>query len=269
VIHVLKADGKSEDFSEQKLLDSIKRAGITENMQPLVVDHVKNNLYENIPSSEIYRHIEEFFGKSNDTPSKSKYSLKRALMELGPTGYPFETYISEVLKAKGYSTQVDQTLSGKCVNHEVDIIAIKENEKIMVECKFHNRPGIRSDLHVSLYTKARFDDLREKHGFTKAMLATNTKITSDGLSYAQCENLDVLSWSFPEDESLRNIIEKYKLYPITQLSSISFSQKQEFLQKAIVLISQICNNSDLINQITIPNEKRDEILSEARNISGL
>ena len=29
-------------------------------------------------------------------------NLKQAIMDLGPTGYPFEDYVSEILKAKGY-----------------------------------------------------------------------------------------------------------------------------------------------------------------------
>ena len=266
---VLKEDGKLEDFNEQKLIDSIKRAEIPASMQNLVIDHVKSKLYDNIPTSEIYKHIEEFFTEKNDTSSKSKYSLKRSIMDLGPTGFPFEVYVSEILKAKGYSVEVDQSLMGNCVNHEVDIVAKKENEKIMVECKFHNKPGIRTDLHVSLYTKARFDDLRERHGFTKAMLVTNTKVTTDGLSYAECVGLEILSWSYPENDSLRSLIEKYKLFPITQLSSLTFAQKQDLLEKDVVLINQICKNNEAINQVSIPIDKRGDILIEANGVCNL
>ncbi len=266
---VIKADGTIEEFSDEKLLLSIRRAGVPSKLHSLVLNHVKEKLYDNIPTYEIYKHIEEFLEKNDEPYVKAKYSLKSAIMELGPTGFPFEVYVSEILKAQGFQAEVGTFLVGKCVNHEVDIIAKSKEEKIFVECKFHNRPGIKSEVHVSLYTKARFDDLAQKHGFSKAMLVTNTKMTSDALSYALCENIEVMSWTYPEEASLRELIEKYKLYPITQLSFLSFSQKQELLVKDVVLIKQICTNPTLLNHISLPPNKRDEILEEARAVCNL
>lgn len=269
MVNVLKSDRSLEPFSEEKLLSSIRRAGIPDSLDNQILDHVKSKLYDNIPTSEIYSHIQEYFGTSNDYTSESKYSLKKALIELGPTGFPFEKYIAEILKAEGYTTQVGQVLLGKCVNHEVDVIATKDEEKLMIECKFHNKLGIKSDLHVSLYTKARFDDLKEKHGFTKAMLVTNTKITLDALAYADCEGLRVLSWGLPEGKSLQNLIEKYQLYPITQLSFLTLVEKQELLTKDVVLISQLCKNPDVLDEITIPKDKRDEVMRQALAVCRL
>ncbi len=266
---VLKADGTEEEFSEEKLIASIKRAGIPLTLQNQVLDHVKKRIYDNVPTSEIYQHIEEFLGKAEEPFARSRYSLKRAIMELGPTGFPFEVYVSEILKAAGFQTEVDLHLIGRCVSHEVDVVAKNGSEKIMVECKFHNKPGTKSEVHVSLYTKARFDDLAQKHNFSHALLVTNTKITSDALSYAQCENVQVMSWSYPEGESLRDLVEKYKLFPITQLSLLSLSQKQELFAKDIVLIKQLCSNPTLLDQISIPGNKKDEIVKEATSVCNL
>lgn len=266
---VIKADGTTEQFSEEKLLSSIQRANIPSSLQTQVLDHVKKRIYNNIPTYEIYKHIEEFLEKNDEPYIKAKYSLKSAIMELGPTGFPFEVYVSEILKAQGFQTEVGTFLLGKCVNHEVDIIAKSKDKKIFVECKFHNRPGIKSEVHVSLYTKARFDDLAQKHGFSKALLVTNTKMTSDALSYALCENIEVLSWTYPEEASLRELIEKYKLFPITQLSFLSFSQKQELFAKDVVLIKQICTDPSVLNQLSLPENKREQILKEARTVCNL
>lgn len=265
---VIKADGTRESFDESKLLASIKRAGIPSNLHQEVLVHIKKNLYENIPTYEIYKHIEEYFSTSKDEYARSKYSLKKAIMELGPTGFPFEAYIAEILKAEGFKTEVGQHLYGRCVAHEVDVVAEKDKHKIMVECKFHNRPGTKSDLHVSLYTNARFQDLKDKHGFSQAMLVTNTKISSDGLSYANCENVRVLSWSYPEGESLRDLIEKHKLYPITSLAFLSFSQKQELLSKKIILVKQICENQSCLNLANIPKDRVNKVLEEAAAVYG-
>jgi len=269
MVNVIKADGQIEPFSDEKVISSIRRAGIPRSIESQVLSHIQGRLYDNIPTSEVYRHIEEFLYNTHNDYPRSKYSLKKAIMELGPTGFPFEVFISYYLKAEGYETQVGEFLRGKCVNHEVDVIASKGDEKLMVECKFHNRLGVRSDLHVALYTKARFDDLKEKHGFTKAMIVTNTKVTLDALAYADCENVKVLSWSYPDRESLRDLAEKYKLYPITQLSFLSLNQKQELLSKDVVLISQLCKNPEILNQTSIPDDKKQKVLEEANEICML
>jgi len=269
MVNVIKATGEIEPFSEEKLRTSIQRAGIPINLQDRTIAHIQSKLYENIPTSEVYRHITEFFNK---TPEKftSKYSLKQAIMDLGPTGYPFEDFVAEILKAKGYITQVRSVLSGKCVSHEIDVIAEKINiEKLMIEAKYHNTTGIRTDVHVSLYTKARFDDLKEKYKFTKPWLYTNTKITSDALTYAQCVDMGVTSWSYPHDESLRDLVEKYKLYPVTILSTLSQSYKQLLLDNHIVLVKDICKNVDSLDILGIQKNKKQDIAGEANAICPL
>nr|MBI5455767.1 restriction endonuclease [Candidatus Levybacteria bacterium] len=265
MVNVIKATGEKQEFSEEKLLDSIKRAGVPLSLQQEAITHVKSKLYEDIPTSEVYKHITEFLGR--EPHLKSKYSLKQAIMDLGPTGYPFEDYVSEILKAKGYVTEVRSILTGKCVNHEIDVIAEKQgSEKLMIEAKFHNASGIRTDVHVSLYTKARFDDLKDKYKFDRPWIFTNTKITSDALTYALCANMGIVSWSYPQNEGLRDLIEKYKLFPITILDSLSQAQKQILLENHVVLVKDICKNKANLDFLGLHADKRDQIHKESELI---
>ncbi|MDO8659473.1 MAG: ATP cone domain-containing protein, partial [Candidatus Parcubacteria bacterium] len=262
MINVLKATGKKELFNEEKLRSSIKRAGVPESLDEKVVDHIKSKLYDGITTREIYKHITEFLSNSQNPYTRAKYSLKQAIMDLGPTGYPFEDYVSEILKMEGYQTQLRQILMGKCINHEIDIVAEKDNVRSMVECKFHNMPGIHSQVHVSLYTKARFDDIKEKNNINDAWLITNTKVTPDALNYAICSGIKVLSWDYPEKGSFRDLIEKYKLHPITMLTSITQNQKQLLAGAHIVLAKDVCKNPASLDILGLPNDKKDSILSE-------
>ncbi len=269
MLTVVKATGQKEFFDEEKLRQSIKRAGIPPKLENKVVTHVKSKLYENIPTSLVYKHITEFLDKDPEKYT-SKYSLKQAIMDLGPTGYPFEDYISEILKAKGYATQVRSILTGKCVSHEIDVIAEKVNiEKLMIEAKYHNAPGIRTDIHVSLYTKSRYDDLKDKYKFTKAYLFTNTKITSDALSYALCADMGVTSWNYPHNEGLRDLIEQERLYPVTMLSTLSEALKQTLLNNHIVLVKDICKNNDVLDLLGINAVKKKTIAEESSAICRL
>jgi len=266
--NVLKASGQIEPFSEEKLRLSAKRAGIPEAFQNEVVAYVKSKLYDNIPTSEIYKQITGFLQNSNHPFSRTKYSLKQSIMDLGPTGYPFEDYISEILKMEGYTTQVRQILKGKCISHEIDVVAQKNNTKSIIECKFHNSPGTRSQIHVSLYTKARFDDVKEQNNLADAWIVTNTKITQEALSYALCSNMKVISWDYPEKGSFRDLIEKHKLYPVTTLTTLTQNQKQILAQNHVVLATDVGKNPSCLDILGLPEGKKNSVLTECKTTFG-
>ncbi len=193
MVTLVKANGEKETFSEEKLRQSIRRAGIPKDLEQEVVSHIHGKIYESMPTHELYQHIIEFLGAKRETYHQATYSLKQSLMDLGPTGYPFEKFVARLLDAEGYKTQVNSIVQGKCIRHEIDIVAIKNNETVMVEAKFHNGAGIKTDVQVALYTYARFEDTLGKNLFTKSMLVTNTKATTDAIAYAECVGMKILT----------------------------------------------------------------------------
>jgi Holliday junction resolvase-like predicted endonuclease len=260
--NVIKANGQREPFNEQKVISSIIRARIPKDLQPQVLAHVKSKSYEGIPTGEIYHHILEFLGESSHPYSRSSYSLKEAIMLLGPTGYPFEDFIAKILQALGYETKVRQILMGKCVSHEIDILATKGNKTTAIEAKFHNNSGTRSEVQVALYTQARFLDIKEKYGITDAWLVTNTKTTTDANTYALCSGLKVISWSFPQEGGLRDLIEKSRLHPITMLTSLPRSHKLTLLNNHIVMCKDIHNDHTILNQLPLSQEEKQRVINE-------
>ncbi len=262
MMHVLKANGRLEPFDEAKLLHSIKRAGIPQQLQTEVMQHVKEKLYDNIPTREIFERITEKLGNSSEPFTRAKYSLKQAIMELGPTGYPFEDFVAKILEEQGFSTQVRQVLMGSCVSHEIDVIAEKDGKKTLIEAKFHNNPGTRSEVHVALYTKARFDDVKEKFGLDNAWIVTNTKTTSDAIAYAECMGMKIISWSYPNGESLRDLIEKSGLHPITLLTNINNTQKQWLLENHIVMCKDLRAHQTSLDMLNLSKEEKEQTMSE-------
>lgn len=231
-IKVIKADGTVEPFSEEKVIGSLVRAGADKATAEKIVDRVKPELYQHIPSFEIYQKIMSYLKKEKRELAE-KYDLKRAIMELGPTGYPFEKFFAEVLKESGYTATTNQLIRGHCVTHEVDVVALKEKEKFMIECKFHNQPGARTDIKVGLYVWARFLDLKH-HGFTKPWLVTNTKVTQEVKTYAECVGMKITSWDYPNGESLRSMIDNSGLHPITSVVNLNLDQKQTLLDQGLI-----------------------------------
>lgn len=166
-----------------------------------------------------------------------KYDLKGAIMDLGPTGFPFEKFASKVLQNYGYETSVGKELEGKCVTQEVDVSARKGSENFLVECKFHNDAGIITGLKVMMYTRARFLDLKEK--FNRVWLICNTKISGSAKKYAECTGVKVTSWNYPEENNLKKLIERKKLYPVTILKSVDSSIAKKLFEADIVLTKSL------------------------------
>ncbi|HUV72335.1 MAG TPA: ATP cone domain-containing protein [Clostridia bacterium] len=241
LINVVKATGEIEPFSEEKVVSSLMRAGASKGLAYKIVDKVKSQLYQNIPTFEIYSAVMKILRREQKDLA-SRYSLKRAIMELGPTGYPFEIFVAGVLEADGFKVQNNMMVLGKCVSHEVDIVAKKDKKTHMVECKFHNQLGGRTEIKPALYTYARFLDLRER-GFDLPWLVTNTKVTQEVRAYCLCMGMEVTSWDYPEGKSLRELVDKSDLQPLTSLTSLTKKQKQSFLEQGIVFAKDLPRTS--------------------------
>lgn len=269
MIHVVKADGRREPFDPNKVLSSMRRAGVPKHIENQLLHEITNNVYDNIQTWEIYQWVMESLGQTSEPYTKAQYSLKQAIMMLGPTGYPFEDYVAELLQAEGYKTLVRQILSGQCVSHEIDVIAEKDGKRIIIEVKFHNSAGARSDLQVAMYTKARFDDVKIKNKIDECWLVTNTKATIDAITYAQCMGVKVLSWNYPEGGSLRDIIERHKLYPITMLTSIPQAIKLRLLENHVVLMKSICFAPNLVNNLHLSQVEKQKLIDEANYVCKL
>ena len=263
---VFKADGSKEEFNEQKVINSIRRARIPEFLQDDVLLHVKSKLYDGISTSEIYQLILDFLKQSEQPFSRSRYSLKEAIMMLGPTGYPFEDFVARILETQGYSTQLRQILRGRCVTHEIDVVAKKEGKTSMIEAKFHNNAGTRSEVQVALYTHARFQDVQEKNNISDVWLVTNTKTTIDANVYAQCVGMKVISWSYPEEGSLRDLIEKSRLHPVTMVHSLSQAHKATLLQNHVVLCKDIQRDKRVLDMLALSQDEREKVIAEVESI---
>jgi hypothetical protein len=133
----------------------------------------------------------------------------------------------------------------------------------MIEAKFHNTIGIRTNVHVPMYTKARFDDIKEKHTFSDVWLITNTKATVDAVAYAGCVGMRIITWSYPDGESLRDWVEKFHLFPITALTTLATVQKQQLLTNGVVLCKDICAHHELLNELDLPSDKKIQVIKEA------
>jgi Holliday junction resolvase-like predicted endonuclease len=268
-IIVTKASGDKVAFSEAKLRESMKRAGASVKQIEDIIAEIKAKLYQGISTKKIYRIAFNHLRKSSK-PTAAKYNLKRAIMQLGPSGFPFEKFIAKILKSQSYQIKVGRKVKGKCVTHEIDIIAEKGEHLYMIECKYHNQPGNSSDVKTPLYIQARFKDVESawlqlsNHAskFHQGWVVTNTRFTGDAIQYGLCAGLHLIGWNYPGSSSLRAQIDRLALYPITCLTTLTKSEKQLLLSKNVVLCQDLCQDNKLLKKLGLKTKRISIIMSE-------
>jgi hypothetical protein len=192
-------------------------------------------------------------------------------MEMGPSGYPFEKLIGKLFEYKGYRTEIGKIVRGLCVSHEVDVVAKNDHEQIMVECKFHRDPGYKSDVKIPLYINSRFLDVQSAWKKMPAlnglhftgMIATNTRFSEDAIDYARCAGLRLLSWDYPEDNSLKAWIDQSGFHPVTSLSSLKKIHKQKLHDEGIILCRELPDNEEYLKHLGLKPDQIRRVLNEA------
>lgn len=273
MIKIVKADGSVEPFKESKLRTSLKNAGADPKEVTDILSRIERELYEGMTTEEIYRKAFTYLKETETMPVTARYSLRRALFGLGPTGFPFEDFLGRLFEAEGYTVTTGTIIEGKCVPHELDVAAYKDDHAFVAEAKFHARPGIKSDLQVALYCYARKLDLEEQKicvddhcGIREFMIITNTKFTSMAKRYAECTGLTLLGWDYPRKGNLHDRIKATGLYPITVLQTLSSAQKRALIEKNVIVCSDLAEKPHILRHIHVSERKVQAVLSEVRQL---
>jgi len=273
-IKIKKYSGDLVDFDLEKLKNSLKRTKASEDLIQKIVFAVQNKLYDGISTKEIYQMAYKMLNKRISKSSASRYKLKKAILELGPTGFPFEKFIAAILREDGFRTEIGVFVKGYCVTHEVDVVAKNDRQHLMVECKYHNQQGRVNDVKIPLYIQSRFLDIdkqskiREGDNFKfhQGWIVTNTRFSTEAIKYGECAGLKLMSWDYPENNSLSDQINKHGLFPITSLVTLSKKDKERLLEKEFVLCKDICNNPAILTEAGIDRKKHKKILENAHEL---
>ncbi len=272
IITVKKNSGELEPFEIQKLKKSLKRSGATNQEIQTIVKSIHPMIYDGISSDVIYGKAYFLLKKLNEV-SASKYSLKRAIFDLGPSGYPFEKLIGALLKQKGYTTKVSVILPGISVSHEIDVLAEKDGNTYAIECKFHSSPKTVCDVKIPLYINSRFLDVQKKWNSSgkttqlkQGWLVTNTRFTEDAINYAKSVDLTLFSWDYPKNNGISKNIDEFGLYPITVLTNLKKQEKMELIKNNVILVKEIFSNPDVLKDLNITYHNALKVIEEAKKL---
>jgi len=266
--YVIKADARSVPFHSRNVRATCIRAGATNKLATHVARRVSEKIHDGTTTRQIYNMVLDILAaRGENQVIGHRYRLKESIMQMGPAGFPFENYVSEILEEYGFHVISKRSkVKGICVTHEIDIIATGDkNARYMIECKFHNFPGIYTGIKEALYTHARFLDLKGQ--FDKEMLVCNTKISKDSISYGKCIGQEILSWRYPSNKGLETMIEEKSLYPVTVLG-LNKRELQGLVQNNIMLTKDLLNfdSYQLSQKLNISTHRIEELQNIARQL---
>jgi len=269
-MNVTKADGSLAPYAPEKLRSSLVRAGATHEEAEAVAQAVEAGLHEGMSTQIIYKQAFSRLQKQAKGPA-ARYRLKRALFDLGPTGFPFERFIGRVFEAEGFRVQTGVQAEGRCVPHEIDVWAEQGEAIHLAECKFHRHAGQKSSIQVPLYFRSRLVDVAERRtalglpGTLTGWVVTNTRLSTEALQYAACIGLKALDWDSPDGGGLRELIDRHHLHPVTCLSSLNRMEKDRLIGGGTVLCAEVTEH--VLLQRRIDPRKVQRILSECKDLA--
>lgn len=282
-IFVTKAEGDKEPFSVPKLRKSMFDSGASKKVIDSVIKKIQSHVRPGVSTSQIHRLAFQSLKSANKTYA-ARYNLKKAIMRLGPDGFPFERYLAALLERQGYEVFTNVVVQGKCITHEVDVIAedTKRNVHAIIEAKFHSRPGRKTGSKDALYTYGRFLDIKEgwkikerkgakpRGAKLESWLVTNTEMTYNAINYCNCVGIKPIAWSYPHsDKNIQGMIHNQCLYPITTLLTLNNSQKRILLDKNIILCSDLLKRREVLRKMGLKKGQVDQVILEVSNLCSV
>ncbi|MCH8986667.1 restriction endonuclease [Patescibacteria group bacterium] len=273
-MEIIKASGEKQTYDRDKLCRSLKRVGVSAKVVDTICLAIEKEIQPGISTEQLAQKTSKYL-KKEGLAFAARYNLKKSMCALGPHGFLFEKFVAALLQEYGYITKNNQIVKGECVTHEIDILAEKDNKHFLIEAKYHNTRGIKSDVQVAMYMYARLLDIataqnkREKVKIPhRAWIFTNTKFTSKAIRYGKCMGISLTGWEYPYKESLEELIARKGLYPITVLPSVNTFAKEQMMQRGLLFARDILSYSekDLVRKFRLHLNSAQRILKEARDL---
>jgi len=273
MVFVTKFDGRKQPFDRNKVINTCLRMRATKEQAETVASRIESSIYDGIQTKKIlqmvFSYLQEFRPEI-----KHRVDLREAISRLRPKP-DFEIFVALLLREYEYSVVGSQLIAGSCVTHEIDAVAIRDSEVIMVEVKHHFQHHTYTGVDIFLEAQATLEDLRDgftenKHklNFSKALIVCNTKFSDHALQYARCKGIEFIGWKAPPEFGLEKMIEEKKFYPITLIKSLDPKTEERLADNGILTLKQLLQYDVelLFRKTRIPMEKLKFLARAAREI---
>jgi len=249
-MNIIKGNGDRVSYDSKKVRASLRRSGASEKLVKEVLSEIEPKIKDGMRTGEIYRMVREAL-KKKKSPVATRYNLRDSLFKLGPAGFKFEKYVASILQAYGYEAEVPENeLHGVCVDHEVDVVAVKDKRRVMIEAKFRNNIKGDVDLKDTMATWSRFLDLVEAGSvgkgpdFDELWIVTNARFSDRSRQFGVCKGIRLIGWKYPEEHSFEQMVDHNLLYPLTIIDDIKSSELDSFSEQGLMLCKEIADEDD-------------------------
>jgi len=276
MVYVTKADGSKQGFDREKVFRTCLRLHATPERAQQVADKVEEKAYDGISTKKILHLIFHYLSK-HEPELKYQIDLREAVSKLRSKP-DFEIFVGMLLQEYGYRVLMNQIISGRCVDHEIDVIAVKDPEVMYVEVKHHREQHTYTGLDIFLKANSTYEDLKSGYGkgnnmleFTRGMVVCNTKVSDLAMRYAKCQGIGHIGWRAPEDRGLEQMIEEKKMYPVTILKELSPTVEAKLGDVGIIILKQLAvkDVKELAKSTGLPRDVIWELVAKAKDILRL
>jgi len=272
-MEIVKSSGDRVAFNPDKIRQTLRRAGAKPDLIEQVLADVIKRISDGMTTKQVFNVVRKELRRSNRAIA-SRYNLRSALLKLGPAGFKFEKYVASILAAYQYQTELpEKELSGLCVDHEVDVIARKNDRIVMIEAKFRNRFGDSVNLKDTMATWSSYQDLVEgsKTGkcpaFNELWIVTNGRFSERALQFGACRGIHLVGWSAGE-YSLARMVDHATLYPITILDDLHQWEMDGFAENNLMLCREIADTDPdkIARRTKIDEDRAGKIVKACRAV---
>lgn len=274
-IFVAKADGSRQLFDREKIVRTCLRMGATRHIAEEIADKIETGIYDGIETEEILKKIFRLLRRYQPV-MRHLTDLRKSLSLINPKP-EFEGYVQIVLRENGYEVTPSQIIRGRCVEHEVDAIARKDDLTYFVEVKHHYNYHTPTGLDESRIARAVLEDVTE--GFElglsnlridRAMIVCNTKYSDHAKRYGECRGILQIGWSSPPYHGLQEMIEENRLHPITCLKDLTKETRGKLTSAGIILIKQLVEGDpeEIARRTGMPYESLEPMIEKARSCTS-
>jgi hypothetical protein len=273
MIKIRKYSGDLEEFDLEKLIFSLSKSGASSHEVSEIIQKIQPKIYDGMHTKDLYKLAFNFLRKKSNAFA-ARYSLKRAIKDLGPDGFYFEKWAGRIFEHLGYQILNGQVLAGYAVNHEIDVLGLKDDTLLIAECKFRNTTESKISVTTPMYILSRFKDLQgktfqyfNKNAYVReGWLVTNVYLTQDAKNFSKHYGLQVLSWDYPENNSIKFIVDDTGLYPITCLTNLTKFEKNKLLSSKCILVKDLLDQPEHMKALGFSPSKVKRLIEEANNL---
>lgn len=272
-IFVTKADGSRQPFDREKVVRTCLRIGASRHIAEEIVEEVEAKLHDGIETEKILDMIFRLLRRYKPV-IEHLVDLREGLSLMSPR--EFERFVQVLLSEQGYEVTPNRIVRGRCVEHEVDAIAVKDGMTYCVEVKHHSNYHTPTGLDESRIARAVFEDVTEGSELglndlkiERAMIVTNTRFSEHAKRYGDCRNILQIGWSSPPYRGLQDLIEEKRLHPITCLKGLEKDARGKLASAGIVLMKQLAEErlEELEERTSMSRESLEEITQKAKTCS--